>query len=262
MLKATRHKEILAAVANGGSAEVNVLAEKFKISPITIRRDLIELQEKGLLARIHGGAVAGELLADSWAKYESVGYEERSKAHAAEKKNIAELAAQLVNDGDCILINGGTTTHLFAETLNAHKNLHVITNGLTVAIALSRSQNSSVYMLPGVLDFKKMTSVCRPDMSIFKDITVKTAFLGVHSVNLKTGIAMLSQEEAMMNRAFIDAAENVTVLIDSSKFSAQAIFKIAQMDRIDRIVTDHGITDDTKEQLLKLGVEVLIATEN
>ena len=79
MLKAARHKEIIALLQTGGVVEVSTLADKFQTSPITIRRDLIELHERGLVERTHGGAVSGEVIAEGWARYESISYAERER---------------------------------------------------------------------------------------------------------------------------------------------------------------------------------------
>jgi len=236
MLKAARHKEIVALVQGGGIVEVNALAQRFQTSPITIRRDLIELQERGLLERTRGGAVSGEVIAEGWARYESISYAEREREQFREKRAIAELAAQLVSDGDCILVNGGTTSRHLAEALRGHQNL-----------------------LPGMVDFRKMTSVSRPAPGSFDDITVRAAFLGVHGIS-PAGIGMLSPEEAAMNRAFIEAAQTVNVLVDSSKFNSQAIFRICEMNRVTRVVTDTGIAPATRQALEALGIEVLLAS--
>lgn len=260
MLKAARHKEIVALVQGGGVVEVNALAQRFQTSPITIRRDLIELQERGLLERTRGGAVSGEVIAEGWARYESISYAEREREQFREKRAIAELAAQLVSDGDCILVNGGTTSRHLAEALRGHQNLHVVTNGLTVAMEFARSQNAAVYLLPGMMDFKKMTSVSRPAPGTFDDISVRAAFLGVHGISPAGGIGMLSPEEAAMNRAFIDAAQTVNVLVDSTKFNSQAIFRICEMNRVTRVVTDTGIAPAVRQALESQGVEVLLAS--
>lgn len=260
MLKAARHKEIVALVQGGGVVEVNALAQRFQTSPITIRRDLIELQERGLLERTRGGAVSGEVIAEGWARYESISYAEREREQFREKRAIAELAAQLVSDGDCILVNGGTTSRHLAEALRGHQNLHVVTNGLTVAMEFARSQNAAVYLLPGMVDFKKMASVSRPAPGTFDDISVRAAFLGVHGISPAGGIGMLSPEEAAMNRAFIDAAQTVNVLVDSSKFNSQAIFRICEMNRVTRVVTDTGIAPAVRQALESQGIEVLLAS--
>lgn len=259
MLKAARHKEIVALVQGGGVVEVTVLAERFQTSPITIRRDLIELQERGLLERTRGGAVSGDMIAEGWARYESISYAEREREHAREKRAIAELAAQLVSDGDCILVNGGTTSRHLAEALRGHRNLHVVTNGLTVAMEFARSHDAAVYLLPGMVDFKKMASVSRPAPGVFDDISVRAAFLGVHGISADGGIGMLSPEEAAMNRSFVNAAQTVNVMVDSSKFSSQAIFRICEMKRVARVITDSGLRENDRKKLNALGVEVLVA---
>jgi DeoR/GlpR family transcriptional regulator of sugar metabolism len=260
MLKAARHKEIVTLVHSGGVVEVNVLALRFQTSPITIRRDLIELQERGLLERTHGGAVSGEVIAEGWARYESISYAEREREHSREKRAIAEVAAQLVSDADCILVNGGTTSRHLAEALRGHQNLHVVTNGLTVAMEFARSQNAAVYLLPGTVDFKKMASVTRPAPGAFDDFTVRAAFLGVHGISVNGGIAMLSPEEAAMNRSFVDAAQTVNVIVDSSKFNSQAIFRVCELDRVTRVITDTGISTSTRMALEAKGIEVLLAS--
>src|SRR3569832_1278950 len=110
MLKAERQKEIVVLVLGGGVVVVFVFLEKFQTSPITIRRDLFVLHERGLLERTRGGAVSGEVFAEGWARYESGSYADREGENSRKKHTITEKAAQLVSDGDCILINGGTTS--------------------------------------------------------------------------------------------------------------------------------------------------------
>lgn len=259
MLKAVRHKEILARVKDGGAVEVTALADHFQISPITIRRDLIELQERGLLERTRGGAVSGDVIAEGWARYESVSYAERERENAREKRAIAEVAAQLVSDGDCILLNAGTTVRHLAEALRGHNNLHVVTNGMTVATEFARSHNASVYMLPGMVDFRRMAAVSRPAHSDFDGISVRAAFLGVNGISVAGGLTMLTPEEAAMNRAFVEAAQVVTVLVDSSKFQSQAIFRVVQLNRVTRVITDWKIGEADLEGLRRQGVEVLVA---
>lgn len=261
MLKAARQKEIVTLIQGGGVVEINPLAARFQTSPITIRRDLIELQERGLLERTRGGAISGgEVIAEGWARYETVSYIERERERVREKRAIAELAAQLVSDGDCILLNGGTTSRHLADALRGHQNLHVITNGLPVAMELARSQNAAVYLLPGRVDFRKMCSVARPASGAFDDFSVRAAFLGVHGISPMGGIAMLSPEEAAMNRFFIDAAQSVNVIVDSSKFESQAMFRICGTNRVTRVITDSGVSAEVRCALEAQGVEVLVAS--
>jgi DeoR/GlpR family transcriptional regulator of sugar metabolism len=124
----------------------------------------------------------------------------------------------------------------------------------------ARSQNAAVYLLPGTVDFKKMASVSRPAPGAFDDISVRVAFLGVHGISPTGGIGMLSPDEAAMNRCFVDAAQSVTVMVDSSKFSSQAIFRICELKRVTRVITDSGVSDSDRSQVSALGVEVLVAS--
>ena len=260
MLKAARQREIVTLLQGGGIVEVATLAARFQTSPITVRRDLIELQERGVLARTRGGAIPGqEIYTEGWARYESVSYAERENVNHRQKRAIAELAAQSVSDGDCILINGGTTCRNLAEALRGHHNLHVVTNGLTVAMELGKSRNATVYLLPGIVDLRKMTSVSRPESGALENITVRAAFLGIHGISATSGISMLTPEEAAMNRAFVDAAQTVNILVDSSKFQAQAMFRIAHLEKVTRVFTDDGISDEMHGALEKAGVQVSIA---
>lgn len=238
--------------------EVAKLAEVFQTSPITIRRDLVELQEKGLLERTRGGAVSGAVLAHGWARYESVDYQERYSENHKAKKAIAEAAAQFVSDGDSLLINAGTTAHLFAESLRAHRQLHVITNGLTVATELGRSYEASVHMLPGQVDFRKMGVVEWPLPSRLDQMRVRAAFLGVHALSTTHGIAMNARSDALLNKAFMGMASEVTVLADASKFKAHAIFHLCAISHVQRIITDDRIEPQTLDALHSSGTEVIV----
>ena len=258
--KALRQKKILERLkSGGGAASVSELARLFQLSAITIRRDLIELHEKGLIERTWGGALSGEVLAEGSARYESISYTEREQQNAAQKKAIAEMAVQYVSDGDCILLNGGTTVRYMADELRGHQNLHVVTNGLTVAMAIGQSVNPSVYLLPGTVDFRKMSTISQPDTALFREINLRAAFLGVHGLSVRHGLCMLTREEALMNRAFIDMADTVNILVDSSKFQSHAIFQIAPVQKATRLFSDNALPPDTVKHLQDLGIDVILA---
>lgn len=258
MLKAERIREILQILSGDGSVSVSEMAHRFGLSTMTIRRDLIELQRQGLLARTHGGAV---LDADmhGYARYESGTFEDRLRVHTPQKRAIAERAAQLVSDGDSLLINAGSTMTIFAQALRQHRNLHVVTNGISVAQELIRNTSIGVYMLPGLIDRKKMSTVQQSGDNSFAELRPPSAFMGVVGVVPKSGPMMSDPVEAAMNRAMMEAVEEVTLLIDSSKFSAQAVYRIVPMERIARIITDDGIAPEDQEAIISAGVDLIIA---
>lgn len=256
MLKADRQQQIVAILSGDGSVSVADLADRFKTSPLTIRRDLIDLQKQGLLNRTHGGARLHASLHE-YATYEGGTFEDRFKAHGGTKHRIAERAAQLVSDGDSLLLNGGSTMTVFARALRNHKNLTVITNGLTVALELARSQNSTVIVLPGTLEKKKMTTASNAVDEALADIWGQSVFLGVTGINLALGPTMSTPQEALTYRTFVRAASEVTLLADSTKFEAGSMFGIAPLSKITRIVTDTGIRDVDRKHLDALDIEVI-----
>lgn len=256
MLKADRQQQIVDILGGDGSVSVADLADRFKTSPLTIRRDLIDLQKQGVLNRTHGGARLHASLYE-YATYEGGTFEERFKAHGGSKQRIAERAAQLVSDGDSLLLNGGSTMTVFARALRNHKNLTAITNGLTVALELARSQNSTVIVLPGTLEKKKMTTASTDLEVALADVWGQSVFLGVTGINLALGPTMSTPQEAMAYRAFVRAASEVTLLADSTKFEAGSMFGIAPLSKITRIVTDTGIRDVDRKHLDALDIEVI-----
>ncbi|WP_353146026.1 DeoR/GlpR family DNA-binding transcription regulator [Pollutimonas bauzanensis] len=259
MLKAERQQRILVLMQQASAVTVRGLAAEFSTSPITIRRDLLELGERGLLERTHGGAVATqEVLAEGSARYEMYNYLERHHQQSAEKAAIAECAAQYVSDGDSILVNAGTTTHALAQALRGHQDLHVITNGLTVATVAGQSVRAHVYVLPGRLDIRKQATIERPDHDRFPDIQIREAFLGVHAVS-ESGIYMRDNEDAAMNRAFIDAASCVTVVADHTKLHAFASFRIASWCKVQRLITDAAANAEILAAIESQGVDIVIA---
>lgn len=258
MLKAERQQRILERMQQSQSAvTVRELAEEFAISPITIRRDLLELGDRGVLSRTHGGAMSTrEVLAEGSARYEMYSYTERDRQQATEKALIAECAAQFVSDGDSILINSGTTARAFAHALRGHQNLHVITNGLTVASEVAQAQAAQVYVLAGRLDSHKQATIERPDGDRFPHLQFREAFLGVHAIS-PAGIFMRDIEDAAMNRAFTASAHRVTVLADHTKLAAFASFRICAWHKVQRLVTDAPGDHPGVAAIRELGVEVV-----
>lgn len=260
MLKVERQQRILALMQETNAVTVRDLAREFSTSPITIRRDLLELGEKGLLERTHGGAVASqEVLAEGNARYEMYNYAERHRQQSAEKTAIAECAMQYISDGDSILINAGTTAHALAQALSGHQDLHVITNGLTVAAAAGQSHLAHVYVLAGRLDPRKQATIERADNDVLSGIQIREAFLGVHAVSA-AGIFMRDSEDASMNRAFVAAASCTTVMADHTKLNAFASFRICSWSQVERLITDAAADQAVLQAIRDQGVEVVVCS--
>lgn len=253
MIQAARHKEIRSILEREGVVSISDLAREFMRSPITIRRDLLILESQGALVRTRGGAT---MLAG--AANEPPPYDMRERVHAREKALIARKAAEFVQSGDTLIINAGTTMHELALILRRLPDLQIVTNGLTVAMELGHAPNAQVVMIGGVVDFKKLGTVGPLAEETIANLRVAKAFLGVTGVSLDYGLSMHSPMEAQINALFIQAASEVTVVVDSSKFGAGSLFRVASIDAIDRIITDGNIKPEIRRTLEDRGLEVVV----
>ena len=253
MIQAARHKKIRDILEHEGVVSIAYLARKFKKCPITIRRDFLILEKQGALIRTRGGATT---ISNPVA--EPPPYDIRELVHAKEKASIAKKAAEFIEGGDTLIINAGTTMHELARHLRHQKNLQVVTNGLTVAMELGHSHGTQVLMIGGVVDFKKLGTVGPLAEETIANLRVSKAFLGVTGVSLDHGLFMHSPMEAEINARFIKAAREITVVVDSSKFEAGSLFRIAPLDTIDRIITDSRIQPDIRCALDKMELEVVV----
>lgn len=248
-LPAERRGRILELIRERGAIRVSDLAEALGVSEVTVRRDLEDLDARGLLERTHGGAVA--LGAPPLAP--------GGGAHAAEKRAIGAAAADLLEPGDALYLNGGTTT------LEVFRHLPVpctvITNNLLVAAEPAR-RDVELLLLGGHL---RIDPIERTVVGPFATETLRRtfatrAFLGVGGIALSSGVTTPVAAEAEIARAMIEQTRGeVVVVTDRSKLGAVANFAIASLDAVDRLVVDAGIGEDYLEGFSKAGVDVVLA---
>jgi DeoR family transcriptional regulator of aga operon len=248
-----RHQFILKKLQDSGHVNVQELSVQMKVSEVTIRKDLKQLEDKGLLFRSHGGASK----ANPYANDRPVA--EKERLNAPEKQMIARVAAEMIGHNDSIIIASGTTMHALARSIHPEQHLTVITSALNVALELSRHQNVEVLQLGGQLR-QSSSSVMGPYAEqILNDVSCSMVFLGVDGIDLQMGITTTSLLEARLNQKMIDAAQTTIVLADSSKFGKRGLGKICGLDQIQHIITDSGISKETVELLEEKGVSVTIA---
>lgn len=233
---------------------VSVLSELTGVSEVTIRRDLERLERRGVLERTHGGAVATQ-----WLRSEPA-YREAIFANQDEKSSIGEAAAALVEPGDAVYLNGGTTT------LEVFRHLHapgakVVTNH--VGIALEAADHEVELLLLGGHFRAPSNSVVGPFATDALRRTHATkAFIGVEGISLGSGLTTPVAAEAEIARVMIEQTRGrVAVVADHSKIGTVADFLIAPLDQVDTLVVDAGIGMDYRDQLVEAGVEVVLAGE-
>jgi DeoR/GlpR family transcriptional regulator of sugar metabolism len=250
-----RHARILGLVNRNGFVSVSEIAESFAVSDMTIRRDLWALEDKGMLQRTHGGAVGigrREVFDAAEPAFSS-----RRRQNAAAKAAIARRAAQLIGVRESVGLDVGTSTLALAEEIAGRQDITVFTGSLYAAAVLGR-RNCPVHLLGGLLRAPELSVVGPNPIKQIMQFYVDKLFLGVSGVT-EAGFFDYSPEDTEIKRAFIEQAEQVIVLCDSSKFDHRSVSKVCDLARTATLVTDSAPPAHLADALARAGVEILIA---
>jgi DeoR/GlpR family transcriptional regulator of sugar metabolism len=253
-LPAERHRRIEGLLRERRVVRVSTLSDLMGVSEVTIRRDLEALERRGLLERTHGGAVLTQRMRAEPAYAEAIGRNQEAK------RSIGRAAADLVEPGDTLYLNGGTTTLEVFRHLRA-SGLTVITNH--VGIALESSEHDVDLLLVGGQYRTPSNSVVGPFAAEALRRTHATrAYIGVEGVSLASGLTTPVAAEAEIARVMIEQARGrVVVVADHSKIGTVADFVIAPLDAVDTIVVDDGIEDEYRDQLVDAGIDVVVSVD-
>jgi DeoR family fructose operon transcriptional repressor len=255
-LPAGRKAQLAAYVAEAGQVTVGELAERFGVSIDTVRRDLDQLSADGVLVRTYGGAVS---LSTAFRTDSAV--DQRLALLEEEKEQIAVLAAELVQDGSTIMINGGTTTLALARNLRQHRDLTVATNNLLVPGALPPTAIRDVYIFGGAVRTLTLTTIgpvsFRANSGAELDISCDLALIGVGAVSADAGYTTSNLAEAAMMQEMISRAARVAILADSSKFGRRLFAQVSELGSADYLITDSMPPSDLREALAANGVELI-----
>jgi DeoR family fructose operon transcriptional repressor len=255
-LPASRKAAIVKMVGEAGQVTVQSLADRLGVSVDTIRRDLDHLDGEGLVLRTRGGAVDPARMPGM-----DPGLNSRIQVQAAAKERIGAIAAALVNDGDVLIINAGTTALAVARHLREHRGLTIATNNLRLAAEISPRCFRNLYVFGGdtrhgaqatIGPVKFPVTPSGPDMDVRCDL----AIVGVGGVSAD-GFSTNNLAEAAMMREMIDRGRKVAVLADSSKFERQNFAKIADLTAADYLVTEQAPPTDLATALRRADVQVL-----
>jgi DeoR family transcriptional regulator, aga operon transcriptional repressor len=246
MLIDERRQHILGLIQKQGRVLVGDLSRELNISQITIRKDLDYLQSKGLVRRSHGGAlrIQPSTLIDPT-------LQEKQKQHYREKERIAAAAIKLVEEGQCIILDSGTTTTAIAQGLKRFKHLTVITNAVNIAAELAGT-DFEVILIGGSLRKNSFSLVGPLAEDNLEEMHADILFLGVDGFDLEVGLTTPNFLESRVNRAMVKAARRVVAVCDSSKFSRRSLSRIVPPGAIHHVITDrnlsHQIADALREQ--------------
>ncbi len=251
----SRRMLILSELEKHGQVSVNDLSESLGVSSVTIRNDLEQLEKKNMLLRARGGAMK--------ISQNHVGLDyplsDKQKKHLTEKKEIGKKAVELIEDGNTIILDSGSTTFEVAKNLGKFEELTVITNAINVANLLAEYKNINVIVPGGTLRKNSMSLVGILAEKGFQNYFCDQLFLGVDGFDTNYGISTPNIEEAHLNQIMIGMSKKVIVVADSSKFNHRGFAFIAPVTKIHTLITDKGIPGDERAKLEALGIEVIVA---
>lgn len=247
-----RHKLILDKLKENGFVTVNDLSQEFRVSPVTIRKDLKLLEERKLLFRSHGKAIpSNPYIAEYHVNV-------KEKINPKEKLRIAIAAAQTLVPYDSIIIASGTSVIEFARNIIPVKGLTVLTASLNVSLILSEIPNIDVIQLGGMIRPSSSSVIGSIGAKMLTEFNFTKLFLGVDGIDLDFGLTTTSSMEASLNKEMIKVAQKIIVLADSSKFGRKGFGRICGLEDVDQIITDDGIANNIKERLIEQGIDVKI----
>lgn len=246
-----RRLKILDLIREDGHAKVQELSRIFKVTDVTIRQDLEALEKEGYVQREHGGAFLKDV--GSFAKTGQLFNQVRIK----EKQEIARKAVKLINEGDSIILDSGSTTTEIAKLLVDFHELTIITNSLNIALILGENHGINLIVTGG--EFKAPTLSLTGSLAAdsFKDIHVNKLFLATAGISSDLKLTYPSLSDLVVKTAMIKSAKKVYLVADSSKIGVSAFTNLGSISLVDTLITDNGLSEEAIELLRSKNVEVI-----
>ncbi|SEB46302.1 DeoR/GlpR family DNA-binding transcription regulator [Arthrobacter woluwensis] len=260
MFAEERHSTIADLLTAHGRVTVTELAQRFTITPETVRRDLALLEEQGELRRVHGGAVA----VDRGSTAET-SVPERLATHSEQKQRIAAAAFALLprTSAASIVLDAGTTTEALAGLIAQRDAdapaLLVLTNSIPIAAALSDTPGVALHILGGKVRGVTQAAVGAGTVAELRNVRPDIAFVGTNGIHADFGLSTPDPEEAAVKTAFVQAARRTVVLADASKLDAETLVRFATLEDVDTLVTDGTPSLELAEALSTAEAEVIQA---
>lgn len=255
MLRNERQRKILELLQQEKSVKIKELAQQLGVSIITIRRDFDELSDSGQIKKIYGGAVLPE---ESPVFPGHPFFNSRLQQQQVEKIHIAETAASLVQDGDVIALDIGTTCLELAKQLKNRRNLTILTNSIPILLELMYS-DLEVYSLGGQLRGSQQSLHGSIALHSLEDFFVSKAFISAGGITLDNGLTDHNRDSAELCAAIIRRAEQAILLADNSKFGKNAAAVIGPLEMVDTIITDDGLPKQYADGITASGVQLIMA---
>jgi DeoR family transcriptional regulator, aga operon transcriptional repressor len=250
---AQRHQYILTLLREKGHVNVIDLSNELMVSTVTIRKDLKQLEQRGLLFRTHGSAAPNNPYINDRP------VNEKEKIRVAQKQNIARFASRMIKPCDSIILASGTTIIEFARQIEAIEQLTVITASLDVALVLSRDPLIEIILLGGMLRKNSSSIVGHYAETMMMNFSCSKLFLGVDGIDPEFGLTTTNAMEATLNQYMIKSAQKLIVLADSTKFGRRGFSRICSLPEVDMVITDDEASLPFTRCMEESGIELVLS---
>lgn len=252
LLMRDRMDLIMDILARKGYQSVNELASELKVSDMTVRRYLDRLEERDLIKRTHGGAFAGQEMTE-------VDFRIRETEFRAQKEAIGRAAFAVIQPGESVFIDAGSTAAFLASAINDAKRITVVTNSLVVAHTLESRASVQCILLGGTVHGATHSTVGQMSDESLGQFRFNRAFMGASAIDLSAGLSQGTFEEIPIKRKAARQSSQVVVLADSSKFDKQVTFLFMSLDQVNAVITDAGLKPDIAQAIRDRGIELITA---
>ena len=247
-----RMERIMEILSRKGYQSVNELAAELNVSDMTVRRYLDRLEERELIKRTHGGAFAGQEMIE-------VDFRIRETVRREQKEAIGRAAFSMIQPGESVFIDAGTTAAFLAYAINDTKRITVVTNSLVVAQALENKTNVQCILLGGTVHGATHSLVGQITEEELARFRFNRAFMGTSAIDLSEGLSQSTFEEIPIKRKAARQAAQVVVLADSSKFARQVTFLFMGLNEVKAVVTDSDLAPADAQSMREKGIDVIVA---
>ncbi len=248
-----RKQKILDQLRDNDSVRVSELSKQFSISEVTIRTYLEDLEKKGLLTRVHGGAIC------TYKPYYSMSNTPKNDIALSLKSDVAQRAAELIEPNDTVMLNAGSTTLLAFRRFPIGYNLNIVTNSIPIALEASGNPNYNVILIGGTIDAKYKFTYGNDAAEQLSHYYADKLILSVDGVDIVNGITTCNHKEAEIDRIMIERSKKCIVTADRTKIARTAFANISGIDAAHHIITNTGADRATIQELRALGTEVVTA---
>jgi len=251
-----RQQQLLNLLRDHGYMNVDALAAQLNVSLATVRRDLADLATGGQVVRTRGGALIAER---STARELSL--HQKHRLLLQEKRRIARVAADLVQPGETVILDGGSTTWEIAQLLKTKGPLTIVSDGLEALWELADTPTITVICPPGIVRPHVLTILGTETARFLNGLRVNWTFLAADAVDVERGVTNVNLEEVAVKQAMLNAGNKAVLVADHSKFGRSAFAWVADLRQFHLVITDQGLPEETAERIRQAGVNLRLAGE-